>query len=550
MKQFQFEYINTNNFRRELSRIKRFCDKTTGARPVFQIFTQVAEFDGLKDMIRIIEEDFPDSFYYGCQSFGNIIDGNLARDKTLVVCSVWEYESTKVEAVYIDPTNENSKFRTLDDLWEYSNSLGWVKAIEIISTYQASEILRFGEDKVNLPPEVKIFGAIAINPLDITSSDSFLFSKTDGVSNKTAMAFFLGGEDLSVDCFACTGWEGLGKSFRITNCEGKIVHEIDNEPASEIYKKYLGISYGEDFIRKSLRFPLLVETNGMECIRIPMPAEHEDDIELTVAPKQGARVRIAFGATSKILEAINANVKKIYDFAPETIRIYSCATRRQFWGDDKVSLETSMLDGIAATVGFYTRGELMRMGDYLQYFNATIVTCLVREGNAVQSDYQLDELIETRSVYQETSKALLQYLEEITQEIESHHNRTMAGIARTYSAMFEIDLIENTLIALNQNSNMDLALENIMPAFESMNQLVKANIIPEYKNLANTFFDLSTLDKRLKNKSFIDVQFIGKKDGWFRAQFIAISYTEEGNLEKVILTLQSIDCPTAHCGRC
>ncbi len=538
MKQFQFEYININNFQRELLRIKRFLDKTAGARPVFQFFTQVSEFDELKDMIAIIEKKFPDSFYYGCQSFGNIIDGKFSKDKTLVVCSVWECESTKVEAIYIDPTNENARFRTLTDLWDYSNSLGWVKAIEIISTYRASEKLEFGKQKITLPPEVKVFGAIAINPNDITSSESFLFSKTDGVSNESAIAFLLGGEDLSIDCFDCTGWEGLGKHFRITKCEGKIIHEIDHEPAADIYSKYLGITYGEDFVRKALRFPLLVETNGMECIRIPMPTEHESDIELTVEPEQGAGVRLAFGETSRILDAINANVKKIFNFAPDTIRIYSCATRRQFWGDDKISTETSMLDGIAATVGFYTRGELMRVGDYLQYFNATIVTCLVREGEAIESNYKLEDLIEPQSMYQETSKSLLQYLKEVSEEIESHHNLTMAGIARTYRYMYEIDIIRDRLEVLKRAGRVEDA-EKV--ASETLNQFVETSIVPQHIGRAREFFDLTTLDTRLKNRNFIDAEFIGKKDGWFRAQFIPISYNDRGSLESVILTVQAID---------
>lgn len=541
MKQFQFEYKNINNFRRELARVRRFCNTASCSSIFFQIFTKSTNFNEIYAITDQITRDFPTAYYYGCQSYGNIIDGKLAKDNTLIVCSIFEYETTKTELVYIDPTNENADFRTLDDLWNYCNEKDWVKAIEFTSTYYASELLKISEKPINLREDIQVFGGVAIYPNDIVTEQSFIFTRKEGFSDKAAVAILLGGEDLNISCSYYNGWEGLGKHFTITKCDGKIIHEIDHEPAMEIYRKYLGIEYNDKFLNDTMKFPLLVRQHGVECIRMPMPTENSGDIKLTVEVQNGTQLRLSYGEPSSIIKTINQHVKQIFEFAPETIRIYSCAIRRNFWGDDDVSKETSMLDGIAATIGFYTRGEILRVGNYLQYFNATIVACLVREGDAVKPDYNLDELIDSKLTEENSSNKLLHYLSAVTGEIESQYNRTLSGIALTYRTMLSIDLKNNTILQLDEDSQTTEILGSRQGAANQMEAFIENFIISSQQEKAKEFCDLTTIKARMKDVSHIEYEIIGKSVGWFRAEFVIVSYDENNEAEQILFTTQIID---------
>lgn len=541
MKQFQFEYKNNNNFRRELARVRRFCETVPHSNVFFEIFTQCNDLDEIREITSYLDDYFPEANYYGCQSFGNIIDGKLSKDRTLIVCSVFEYETTKTNLIYIDPIDENAEYKSLDDLWAYCNECEWVKGVELTVTYEASNMLKIGEDPINLREDVQVFGAVAISPLDLVTEQSYIFAKNRGFSDKAAIAVILGGEDLHIATSHHKGWNGLGKHFTITKCEGKVIHEIDGEPAMDIYRKYLGIDSDENFLDDTMKFPMLVNQHGVDCIRIPMMNEDKDAIELTVNVKNNNKVRLSYGEPSTIISEVNRYVEDIYKFAPETIRIYSCAVRRAFWGDDGVSNETSMLDGIASTVGFYTRGELLRIGDYLEYFNATIVSCLVREGEAVEPDYDLDDVIGNALEPPAFATKVINYLGVVTEEIEGQYNKTITGFAQAFKTMLSIDLKENLITQLDNDRRTRKYLEIVDGADKQMMFCCEQYVTEALLDKAKEFCDLSTLVERLGTSPYIEAELCGKTVGWFRAQFIPISYDRHGELEQVLYITQIID---------
>ncbi len=541
MKQFQFEYKNINNFRRELARVKRFCNVTAYSALFFQLFTQCTDTEEITEITNMIEDHFPEAYYYGCQSFGNIVEGNLGKDKTLIVCSVFEYETTKAELIYIDPTNPNAQFQSLDDLWNYANTKDWLKFIELTLSYNASNLLRVGEDPISLRENIPVFGAVSINPDNILSDSSMVFTKKEGFSDTAAVAILLGGEDLNISCSYYNGWEGLGKSFTITKCHGKFIQEIDNEPAMNIYRHYLNIDYDDNFINNALQFPFLINNHGIECIRMALPTANLDEIELTIPIEEGTKIRLSYGEPQTILNNMNEYVQNIFKFAPETIRIYSCALRRLFWGDENVGIETRMLDGIASTIGFYTKGEILRIGDYLQYFNSTMVTCLVREGSMVEPDYDLEELVDPRERQSEFSSKLVHYLSAMTNEVEGKYNTVLSAIAKTYRTMLSIDLKDMTVTQYDHDHMMTEYLNYSSNPNEQLRHVISNIIIPGQQEEALEFINLSTLDERMANHSHIDHEFIGIHEGWFRAQVIALSRNESGKLTQVLLITQVID---------
>lgn len=541
MKQIQFEVKNLNNLRKELSRVKRVCKAIHSDKIFLEIFTQLMDYNEMKKITDIIDAELPEAQYHGCQTYGNIFEGHISEWETMIVCSIFEYDTTRAQLIYIDPVDSNADFQTLQDLWDFCNHNEWVKSVELISSYKGSELLGIGKPIGNLREDVVVFGGVAINPITMGVLDTYVFTKDNGYSSMAATAVVSGGEDLHVQCSCVKGWEGLGKSFAITDCEGKRVRTIDDEPAMNIYRKYLNVEQDESFADNSLLFPLLVEVDGEECIRIPLACENKDEFDLMVDVENGMEVRLSYGDKHTILHQAKSRLKEIADFGPETVRVYSCAARRMFWEDDKVSLETAIYDDIAPTIGFYTRGEIIRINNYLHYLNSTMVYVLLREGEGYAAEYHLEDVVADPKDKEGLVPKLINYIGVVTGELESQYNSTMMGMAHIYRTMFLVDVEEQTFVQLDENEKVKEILSVKEKAEDKIRHFLRSIIEPEYMYKALKFFDLSSLASRLQKKNFIDCELKGKEVGWLRAQIVVIGRDGYDKPTKYVLTTQEIN---------
>ena len=444
MRQFQFEYKNVNNFRRELMRVKRFCNNTLNPGVFFQLFTGLTDFDEITLMTDELEREFPEAYYYGFQTFGNILDGDISKDKTMIVCSVFEHASTKSHVMYLDVPGKPSDGHSVQDIWDFCNANPWVKGVEIVSSAKGCNALGIDQGELNIRDDIKVFGGVAANPDEVFNDTSYVFFKGRGFSDTAAIAVIICGEDLHLSAFHVVGWEGLGKTFRITDCEGPIIRSLDNIPPMEIYKTNLGIEENENFFTNAMQFPILVEEHGIDCLRVPLPSGEHGEVLLMSEPELGARVRLSYGNRNRILQNIYSHMDDVVDFAPECIRTFSCAVRRTFWGKD-IGLETKAFNGVSPTVGFYTHGELLRIGNYLHHMNSTLVICLTREGEAVPMPYDVNEISDVYDYRVTLADRILKYLNVMTAEAENQYNNIIGAIAQSYKTLLLIDYKENRI---------------------------------------------------------------------------------------------------------
>lgn len=425
MKQFQFEVLNINSLKKEFAKIKRSYRQETYANVVFQIFASGSDERELKEVVALIDTEFPAANYYGCTTYGNIFEGKLSEQNTLVTCSIYEEETTRTEILVISPNQEESTFRDLASLWKYCNSSLWVKSVELLSSFKGAESLEIGKPIGNLREDVIVFGGVAINSSDMSNAETYVFAKGHAPTDKGVIAVLTGGEDLHIQCDYVCGWEGLGKNFTITKCDGKRVQEIDEAPAIDIYQKYLDVKEDGDFTKYIMMFPFLVERGGLECLQDPFPCENEEELDLCVAVEPGTKVRLSYGDKATILNHIREKIPDMVTFAPEVMHVYSCGMRRNFWGDEDISKETSIFNLVAPSNGFYTRGEILRVGNFLHYFNATIVYAMIREGKAKVQKNSLDKILNQIEIRSSLASKLITYLGAVTGELEENYSRIM-----------------------------------------------------------------------------------------------------------------------------
>ncbi len=541
LKQFQFEVQEPGTLCQELEQIKNFCENNSHSSVSFQIFTQLTDPGELQQITDRIDEALPDAYWYGMQTYGNIRSGTFSRGRTVVTASVFESADTKIQFFLIDGSSPDADFADLAELWAYCNRNKWIKAVELSASCSGAEKLGVDRPVANLRSDLQIFGGVAIDPLNAQNPETCIFCKNHGFSSTSIIAAAMGGPDLHCQSSYILGWEGLGKSFTVTDCEDTLIRKIDDHPAINIYRNYLNVEEDSDFMTNATIFPLLIERNGVESIRIPFPTPNGQDIRLVSKVENGMKIRLSYGDKTTILNHVRSRIKEAASFTPQGIRCFSCAVRRNFWGDEKVSQETEMFERLAPTNGCYTRGEILRIGNYLHYMNATIVSCLIREGEARTLQHPLNDVQELKHDATSLAPKLINYVEAVSGELEGQFNRTLLGISKIYRSMFLIDAENKTLVQLDNDRRVREILDERKGFWTRLKHLVETMIVEEKLDEALRFCNLNTLSKRLAKKDFIDCELISRSIGWFRAQFIVINRQRDGRPSQYVLTAQEID---------
>ncbi|MDE6732933.1 MAG: diguanylate cyclase [Oscillospiraceae bacterium] len=390
MKQTRFEFESLAELEEKLAEFKTSCK--SGERRVFQIHTEDLRAETFSEVGKAIEKHFPDDLYFGCSTSGNIVNCKLYETTTLV-CTTIERETTQVKLFQYD-TSKMPVDDITAEIVEQTKKNPWVRAIEMYFTIPETSTTRFCDGLRDVPDGVHIFGGVACSD-DITSSDSCVFSKVFGFSEKSILIIFYGGEDFYVESINATGWKPLGRKFIVTKSDGSILHELDGIPAYQVYKTYLNIKNDENFFYNTLEFPLFYEHNDTTILRTPVASNADDSITMSSDIDVGSVVRLCYGDPVTIVESIKQDSLKIAEFQPDVIHIFSCAARRAFWSTQEPTFEIYPFKSIAPSVGFFSHGEFIRYKNNLNQHNVTLVIAAMREGEKKASEVKTVTLDET-----------------------------------------------------------------------------------------------------------------------------------------------------------
>ncbi len=378
MKQFQFEYTSIGKLKRELDKINQWRKSKVTSRVIFECYAEDIDRLQIENACEVFDQEMPDALYMGCSTNGSIIEGGLSHSPIGVVCTVCEYPTTEAKILHY-PISEESAESVVQSLKQELAKNPWVKAISMLVTIRGMSMTKFCDAFTDVDSNIKIFGGGAFNP-DLNNNDACVFSKVCGYSEKGVVFLLMGGEDFNVMSTYITGWKPLGREFKVTRADGCLLRELDGRPANEAYYRYLNIPNDEHFFNNTLEFPFFYKHHGIDILRAPIASNPDGSLTMTSDMEENVSARIAYGDPKTILNSIQEDGKKIADFQPEAIKMFSCAARRSYWGADEVSKETFPFQSIAPTSGFYTSGEFLKTGDYLNQHNVTLVIGAMREG--------------------------------------------------------------------------------------------------------------------------------------------------------------------------
>lgn len=230
-------------------------------------------------------------------------------------------------------------------------------------------------------PQVSIFGGMAGD--DGTFTGTYVFTNEKS-SDMGIAALVLDEDKISLQGMAISGWKPLGTVKTVTKSENGWLYTIDEQPALEMYLRYLGkqpvTGEGQQHIFEDIGFyyPFLALDSGDPVIRTPIIVDKEKNaIRLDYPVLPGKKLQFSmppdFDIVENVLEKAN-ELKNAGQSDAEALLIFSCAGRLAALGP----LITSENEGLynvwkAPMAGFFTYGEYGRAINGKQEFHST--TC-------------------------------------------------------------------------------------------------------------------------------------------------------------------------------
>jgi len=218
----------------------------------------------------------------------------------------------------------------------------------------------------DLNPEVKIFGGMAGD--DGTFTGTYVFNHEKS-TDRGMVALVLNEDKIDLHGMALSGWKPLGISRTVTKSKGRLIYEIEKQPAVDMYLKYLGNQNFTDNDRFKIfedvgsHYPFQVESENGESVMVtPMGIDEKENALICESEvQQGSRFHFSVPPDFDIVETILKNAEDLKNESQanaDALLIFSCIGRLSALGP-MAQEENEGLTKIwdVPMAGFYTYGE-------------------------------------------------------------------------------------------------------------------------------------------------------------------------------------------------
>jgi len=379
MKQFQTVYSDENAFRKTVSEWRSWQAQNASGPALVHIYSDGAEQADVAVACAVLDDVMPDAAYVGASASGCIYDGKVSTEKLVVSCTVFEKPDSFAQPRFFPlEGGDTASFR--EALRASIAELPGIKAIEMITTIDTIPIRDVCEIiQSELPENIPVWGGGAFGD---NTFRAFVFAKGEPLHTAGVLMTFIGGSDFHIQYAYVSGWKPLGYPLKVTKAEGYVVHELDGQPAYQIYQHYLRIPNDDHIFYNALEFPFAVEHDGRTLLRHAMSCDENGALTMSTRIPEGSILHVTYGDPETIMQDVMQCARMIADFAPEVISVFDCFGRKTFWGGTEATREIVPLHQIAPTYGFCTAGELIRWEGCMDHHNLTLVLAGMREGEA------------------------------------------------------------------------------------------------------------------------------------------------------------------------
>lgn len=219
---------------------------------------------------------------------------------------------------------------------------------------------------------------------EMENFDGKVFTNKES-SDNGLISLILDHDKISLEAMAVSGWKPVGTEKRFTRCDGSWIHTIDDQPAFDVIKKFLGLNIINDnntegVVRLNINYPLQIFREGGSPMMLPVLFANTEDGSIMTAGsvKEGTVFRFSMPPDFEVIDKViksSTDVKENEMPDADALIIFSCIGRLTSLGP-MASIE---VEGLADTwhspmIGFYSLGEFGRVANGNPEFHGTTVS--------------------------------------------------------------------------------------------------------------------------------------------------------------------------------
>lgn len=342
-----------------------------------QIYSYSEETSYISRLIGLLTRLFPQAAVMGCTTPGEIMDGDLYENTT--VLSFMEFERTSFRTVLLGCTNGTDGTELGRKVAEQLYAPD-AKAF-ILFTSMLSQLEAFVKTIEEAAPQVVLAGGISGS----SNCRTVLYSK-EGIVMEGVVGISLCNPELHVHQSYSLNWKQVGRSFTVTHAVGNRVYSIDNMSVLDLYAKYLGDKISKKILDKSEQFPFLLERDGMEIGRDVVAINSDGSVTVSGNLYNGETVRLGFGDPELIMESSRKLIRSFDGIPAEAVLVFSCEARRRFIFD-VIHYELAPLKELGPSAGFFTFGEFYHHQNKNLIINHSMTLLILSENAQVERSH-------------------------------------------------------------------------------------------------------------------------------------------------------------------
>jgi hypothetical protein len=353
-------------------------------KPLVLVFGNrfLLEDENLFEEIRAL---FPDGEIVFGSSCADITSSTVFENSISITGIEFEKSSFVIKKCNI-LNGEFDSFKTGSDLINQfpKEGLKYVFVVSEGSFINGSQLTKGMNNAAN--DKVLITGALC--------GDSERFEKTLASYNENpkqgeivAVGFY--SETLEVTSSIYGGWTPFGPERIVTKSEGNIMFELDNQPALDLYKRYLG-KKSKDLPAAALLYPLNVKTKETKqtIVRSILNIDEEKNAMILAGDiPEGSIVQLMMTNVDNIASASERAAKQALELRknkPELAMLVSCIGRKLVLDqrvEEEIEEVIEVIGEDTTITGFYSYGEIAPFHGEMscQLHNQTMTITLLSE---------------------------------------------------------------------------------------------------------------------------------------------------------------------------
>ncbi|WP_345993887.1 EAL domain-containing protein [Sulfurimonas sp. HSL-1716] len=411
MKTYNTYYTTLHDFEQFLD----VRDIEDGENLLIQIFTAKNDEKSIAALLDEIVSLLPSASVIGATTDGEICNGTVSTEKTVVSLSVFEKTKLKTALVENCVDSEDTGRKLAKELIDQNTKL-LITFSEGI-TCNGEEYLK-GISSVS--SEVIVAGGMAGDNAKFKTT--YVFTQ-NGITSNGAVGAALSNHVLQVHTDYNFNWLSIGKNMTVTKAKRNRVYTIDGIPAYDIYKRYLGKETADELPVLGVEYPMIVKRNGIKVARAVLRRHRDRSLSFAGNLNRGDIVTFGYGDVESILNNSILSEHNLQNKSIESIFIYSCMARRRFM-PDFIQQEIEPLNEITGCSGFFTYGEFFSTKKRKELLNQSMTILTLSESKNVNIKKTLLSNREIKlNTYQKSIKTLSHILNVTTNELHKRNKK-------------------------------------------------------------------------------------------------------------------------------